>query len=252
MTTLNSSVIQQKLEQGELYFFDTLDSTNEYLLTHCKTVSQGSICITKTQTAGRGRRGREWIAPVGNLNYSLNWCYPINTNLSLPPLSLIVGLIAIESLQQQGVQDLSIKWPNDIYHQGKKVGGVLIELKTAPPHIHLVIGVGLNLAPIPQENRINQPVSDLSQYSVDINQLVIGLTDKLQKMLKDYPQTGFKPYYKMWKSYDLFYQQDVSVITDSQIYTGISQGINEQGELALQQQNEIKHFAIGEVSLRKV
>ncbi|PID51511.1 MAG: biotin--[acetyl-CoA-carboxylase] ligase [Pasteurellales bacterium] len=252
MNTLISSDIKPKLTQGELYLFDTLDSTNEYLLTHCKTISQGSICIAKTQTAGRGRRGREWIAPTGNLNYSLSWHYPISANLALPPLSLIVSLMAIESLQQQGIQDLSIKWPNDIYHKGKKVGGVLIELKTIPPNIYLVIGIGINLSPISQENTINQPVSDLSQYSIDLNQLVICLTNKLQKMLTNYPQTGFKPYYKMWKSYDLFLQQEVSIITDSQTYTGISQGINKQGELVLQQQNEIKHFAIGEVSLRKV
>ncbi|MDG6881667.1 Bifunctional protein BirA [Phocoenobacter uteri] len=249
--TLSASLIQSQLTQGELYLFDELDSTNEYLVTHCKNLPKGSICIAKTQTAGRGRRGRNWVAPVGNLNYSLSWHYPRKVHLVLPPLSLIVGLMVIESLQQQGVKDLSIKWPNDIYHQGKKAGGILIELNTTPSHLHLVMGIGLNLAPI-NESSIDQPVSDLSQYQVDLNQLIIYLTAKLQKMLTDYPQTGFQPYYAMWQSYDLFFQQEVSVITESLVYSGISQGINEQGELLLQQQNQIKHFAIGEVSLRKV
>ncbi|MDP8052210.1 biotin--[acetyl-CoA-carboxylase] ligase [Pasteurella atlantica] len=248
---LSTSVIQSQLTMGQLYLFDELNSTNEYLLTNCNTLSQGSVCITKKQTAGRGRRGRNWIAPKGNLNYSLIWSYPINSNLILPPLSLVVALIVIESLQQQGIQDLTIKWPNDIYHKGKKVAGVLIELKTMPPHIYLVMGIGINLAPISKENTIDQPVSTLFGYDINPNQLVLCLTKKLQQMLINYPQTGFKPYFSLWKNYDLFLQKEVSIITDTQIYKGISQGINEQGELILQQQNSFLYFSVGEVSLRK-
>ncbi|MDP8161737.1 biotin--[acetyl-CoA-carboxylase] ligase [Pasteurella skyensis] len=253
MSELNNTFIQQQMSQGQLYLFDCIDSTNEYLLTHCKTVPQGSVCIAKTQTAGRGRRGRQWIAPQGNLNYSLVWHYPIKQNLLLSPLSLIIGLMVIETLQQQGVKDLSIKWPNDIYHKGKKIAGVLVELKTSLPNIYLVMGIGINLAKImDKQDKINQPVSDLSEYVIDYNQLVICLTKKLHQVLIDYPQTGFKSYTQIWQHYDLFFQKEVSVITETQTYCGISQGINHKGELLLKlPNNEILMFSIGDVSLRQ-
>lgn len=255
MSKLDREQIQQGLSQGQAFIFDEINSTNTYLLDHYKECEQGSICAAETQTAARGRRGRKWHAPKNeNLYFSLYWRYDLDQNLQFQPLSLISALMIVETLTELGVKDLNIKWPNDVYHQGKKMSGILIETAVHNNQIHFIIGIGLNLASMEnKDHEITQPWSDLSSYHLNRNPLLISLTNKLQQALQNFPQTGFKPYLEVWKSLDIFYQKEVKLLMDSGDITGISKGINEQGELLLQQKNgEITPFAIGEISVRAI
>ncbi len=244
--------IQQGLPQGQIFHFEQLNSTNEYLLTHYNDIPQGSICIADKQTAGRGRRGRQWFAPKGNLYYSFYWKFPIEKNLYLPPISLLIGLSVIEILEEFGVKDLNIKWPNDLYYREKKAGGILAEVKTTADHIHLVIGIGINLSyTLNSQNIITQPFSDLSDYNIDRNLFIIKITQKLQKICAEYPTLNLADTFSKWQKYDLFYQKDVCLLTDKINYQGIAEGINEKGELILNQRGKKLAFAIGEISLRE-
>lgn len=118
---LNQSQIQEALLCGQAFVFDEINSTNAYLLEHYQTFEQGSVCLAETQTAGRGRRGRTWFSPESqNLYFSILWHYKQEELDNLPALSLVVSLIIAEALQAQNVQDIQIKWPNDVYYQGKK------------------------------------------------------------------------------------------------------------------------------------
>lgn len=249
---LNQAQIQEALLCGKAIVFDEIDSTNQYLLTHHQTLESGTICLAEKQTAGRGRRGRAWYSPQSeNLYFSILWHYPTENASNLPPLSLVVALIIAESLQAQNVEDIQIKWPNDIYYQGKKMGGILLETKTNRSTLDLVIGIGLNLGMATvDENVVTQAWSDLSQYHFDRNQLVCRLAHELQKNLKIYPLVGFSHYAERWQKFDIFRHKAVKLITEADEIHGISLGINEQGELVLQQGDTIKYFGIGEISLR--
>lgn len=251
---LNAEQIQQALLCGNAYVFDEIDSTNEFLLKHYRELKNGSICLAESQTAGRGRRGRQWYSPNSeNLYFSLLWRYDATQLEQLPALSLVVSLIIAESLVAQGVEAIQIKWPNDIYHQGKKMGGILIESKADKEGAFLVIGIGLNLAmQNVDEKVVTQRWSDLSHYQFDRNQLVCQLACALQKNLQIYPLLGFEHYLTRWQAFDLFYQQQVTLITDQHAISGISRGINEKGELKLWLPESAceQTFAIGEISLR--
>lgn len=252
MSKLNPSRIQAALLCGEAVVFDEIDSTNEYLLKNYQTLSQGSICLAERQTAGRGRRGRTWYSPQSeNVYFSMLWHYPTEDAAHISALSLVVSLIIAESLQAQQVEHIQIKWPNDIYYCGKKMGGILIETKAERNAIHLVIGIGLNLGMTNvDENIVTQAWSDLSSYQFDRNALVCQLTYELQKNLKIYPIVGFTHYAERWQAFDLFRHQAVKLVIEGNEIHGISHGINQRGELLLEQNGIITPFGIGEMSLR--
>lgn len=252
MILLNAQEIAQNLPFGEVKVFEEIDSTNEYLLKHFKTLPSGTLCLTETQTAGRGRRGRQWYSPFGqNLYFSMLWRYQQAEMSNISALSLIVALVIAETFEQLDVKDIQIKWPNDIYYQGKKMGGILIESKIDHEDIYLVIGIGLNLAMETINPAIvNQPWADLSAYHFDRNRLANQLARTLQQTLQDCPHQHLGDYLARWQKFDYFYQKPVKLITSTTEIHGIAQGINAQGELLLQQGEKIVPFAIGELSLR--
>lgn len=252
MNKLNQQLIQPSLIVGDVTIFDEIDSTNEYLLTHYRERSNGSICLAETQTAGRGRRGRQWYSPISqNLYFSMLWHYDLDKLSKISSLSLVVALTIAEAFEQLNVADIQIKWPNDIYYQGKKMGGILIESRIDSQALYLVIGIGLNLAMQNVDtNIVTQPWNDLSDYQFDRNQIASTLARLLQQTLIEYPHTPFKDYLSRWQKFDRYYQQPVKLLTEQGDIHGISQGINEQGELLLEQNGIITAFAIGEISLR--
>ena len=106
---------------------------------------RADVCIAEFQSAGRGRRGRSWTAPYGGgLCLSVSWQFA-DSPKQVGALSLATGVGVLRALREQGVGGIGLKWPNDIVCRGRKLGGILIELRTetAGP-AYVVLGVGLN------------------------------------------------------------------------------------------------------------
>ena len=107
---------------GKIHHFKNLDSTNTWLQ---KNGQCGDVCISDEQTAGRGRRGNQWLSPAtGNIYFSIKWCFdsPIQQIEHFSLLGLSVGIAVAEALADIGLQNHGVKWPNDIYWQQKKWG----------------------------------------------------------------------------------------------------------------------------------
>ncbi|MEZ5448457.1 MAG: biotin--[acetyl-CoA-carboxylase] ligase [Thiolinea sp.] len=137
-----------------------LPSTNSWLLEQSDAC--GQVCLAEQQTAGRGRRGRVWQSPdSANIYLSLRWCFP-----QVPPhygwLGLETGVAVARALADYGLQGHALKWPNDVYHAGRKLGGIL--LQTANPLQQVVIGIGLNTGmQAALAGGIDQPWCDLGE-----------------------------------------------------------------------------------------
>ncbi|MDX1514107.1 MAG: biotin--[acetyl-CoA-carboxylase] ligase, partial [Gammaproteobacteria bacterium] len=114
--------------RGVEVFFE-IDSTNRYLVEHAANRRPWPwLCLAESQSAGKGRRGRHWVSPFGgNLYFSLLWRFESGAD-SLAGLSLVTGVAVAEAIRAMGVDHLGLKWPNDLFHRGRKLGGMLIEL----------------------------------------------------------------------------------------------------------------------------
>ena len=150
----------------DLSVVESTASTNADLLRDAERLPSGTVLAAENQTAGRGRRGRAWIAPPGgSLAFSVLWKFD-GSVAALSGLSLAVGVAVARALDTQSAEGVRLKWPNDLLaqHEGvwRKLGGILIDVSGAPAGtVAAVIGIGLNLKLGDAALAIDQPVTDL-------------------------------------------------------------------------------------------
>ncbi len=241
--------------QTELQSLDILfdvDSTNAWLLKAQK--KHAVICLAERQHAGRGRRGRDWLAPFAtNLTMSMGWRFELDIT-ALSSFSLICGVAIVRALARFGVSELGLKWPNDIMCQNKKLGGILIEMRgESGGPCELVIGVGLNLKmQVDQANAITQPWIDLQHCdAISRNQLAAALIDELVKACVACSKGELDGYLSQWRELNIHHQLPVTLhMMDGSSVSGHFTDIDESGALLLSENGQQQRFTCGEVSLR--
>lgn len=232
------------------------DSTNQRALDLCqKGGAQGALFLAEQQTAGRGRRGRQWISPFSrSLYFSLVWSFSSGV-AALEGLSLLVGLALLKALQRLGVSDLALKWPNDLLHGEKKLAGILLEMSgDLSGDCQVVIGVGVNVSiPAPLAEGIDQPWIDLETIlgkSVERNLLMAEVLNQLVPMLISFSESGFKPWVAEWQSYHYYHNKRVKLSTGAHVVEGVCIGVAENGGIVLQNDSGTQVLQGGEISLR--
>lgn len=244
----------QQFTIKQLEVLNVIDSTNQYLKDNKGKLISGHACVAEAQTAGRGRRGRKWVSPYGaSLYLSMYWQFAGGYQ-SIGGLSLAVGVALCEALKKAGYDDIQLKWPNDIYAQGKKLAGVLVEVEgQMGGACDCIIGIGLNMSLPAQVAEIDQPWVDLARLSslpVDRNKITALLLDELMKALNSFDQHGLEPFVERWRALDIYCNQVISLIIGSKSITGIGRGINSTGALLLQVDDKLQAFSGGEISVR--
>lgn len=239
---------------GKVSVIQVIESTNTALKTTDQVRANGDTVLAEIQTAGRGRHGRQWLAPVGgSLTMSMYWRFNDGYQ-SMAGLSLLVGVAICRALKNCGVDDARLKWPNDVYLFGKKLAGVLIEVEGqigAPADC--IIGIGLNVTVPHYEYDVGQPHIDLSQvlgYSINRNIVAAYIIEQLWQLLPDFTQRGFEPFVDEWMQLDWFAERTVVVKSGQKRISGINRGIDASGALLLETSDGITRFHGGEVSLR--
>ncbi|GAB6140429.1 bifunctional biotin--[acetyl-CoA-carboxylase] ligase/biotin operon repressor BirA [Methylosoma difficile] len=238
-----------------LTIFQHIHSTNSYLADiGQQSPASGWACFAEQQTAGKGRRGRQWVSPFGsNIYLSVLWRYELIGPAGLSGLSLAVGVAVIRALKQCGVDGVGLKWPNDLICQGKKLGGILIEVsgESAGP-CTAVIGLGLNVFLAPAEAAvIGQAWTDLAQLSAHVsrNQLAACLLDELLPVIAHFENTGLDAYLAEWRSYDCLKGQSAQLFIGNQQWAGEVLGIDDNGLLLFKKSDGSQQaYASGEVS----
>ncbi|QDE32959.1 MULTISPECIES: bifunctional biotin--[acetyl-CoA-carboxylase] ligase/biotin operon repressor BirA [Shewanella] len=239
---------------GRCFYFDETASTNAFMLGHATELKSGDICIAEYQSAGRGRRGRQWLSPYGHHIYaSMFW--RLNNDIShASGLSLVIGCSIVKTLADFGVEGLGLKWPNDIYLDHSKLAGILVEIsQSSANQTELVIGFGINMSmSVEQGELIDQPWSDLSSLKEipDKTELLIKLHKTLKADLQLFELKGLGAFLERWNEYDLFVNREVSLLMAPNSVSGICRGIDQQGALLLETEQGIKPYIGGEISLR--
>jgi BirA family biotin operon repressor/biotin-[acetyl-CoA-carboxylase] ligase len=243
------------LDSGvQLTVVETIDSTNTQLKAEALAANQ-TLLLAREQTAGVGRRGSPWQSPpAGNLylSYCVHSDRPL-TELSL--WSLGVTIAVADALEREFSVECKIKWPNDLYLQGMKVGGVLLEAVNLPgDDVAVVIGVGLNVASHPDPAILRRPVTCISKHthrSVDLSMVAAVVSAALIDMCRLSHAALQSWLTSSWPSRDMLLNQPVVVPTLGE-GLGIARGLSHDGGLQVEFAGKIRNVYAGEVSLGHV
>jgi BirA family transcriptional regulator, biotin operon repressor / biotin---[acetyl-CoA-carboxylase] ligase len=228
-------------------------STNARMLERAEAgAASGSAIVAEHQSAGRGRRGRQWISAKGDsLTFSLLWRFAPGT--APAGLSLAVGLAVARAISADFVSDASrirLKWPNDILLDGKKLGGILVELVPGAPHA-AVIGIGINLRlpeAMPDDIRAASAALSIDDGGMA---LLAKLLTGLLSVLEQFATGGFAPLRDDWLLWHAHQDIRVRLSADyAEPREGICRGVDVDGALLLEENGRIERVISGEVSLR--
>ncbi|WP_249115768.1 biotin--[acetyl-CoA-carboxylase] ligase [Azoarcus sp. L1K30] len=241
-----------------LRWLETCASTNAELMTHTPADDgQVHVLIAGAQTAGRGRRGRQWQSwPGHSLTFSALWRF--DPGVPAPAgLSLVVGLALAITLEKLGVHGVQLKWPNDVLVHGRKLAGILIELLPGRgPTPAAVIGIGINLqlppdVSIPEQAGVTDLAAELGTPPRQETMLAAVLGE-LHKLLDTYAAAGFDALRGAWQQRNAFAGLPVRISGEGKDITGICLGADEDGALLIRTDHEVSRILSGEVSLRPV
>lgn len=232
------------------------DSTNAALFKRLgEQQIHGHAMFAEYQSHGRGRRDNQWLAPLGSgLMFSIGWRFNMAPQ-TLGLLSLFMGVAVARSLQSKGIKNVGLKWPNDIVVEGKKIGGILLELRgeTNGP-VDVVIGIGVNYE-LPEgiESQINRPITDICAHTnekISRNEFAATFLINVFEILKKAEVSDCADLLAEWRELDYFIEQQATLILPNEEVEGILKGVDDQGLLLMSVSGNIKRFNAGEVSLR--
>jgi BirA family biotin operon repressor/biotin-[acetyl-CoA-carboxylase] ligase len=271
LTLLDEKNIQRKLfelgQNNKVEVHNIIDSTNSYLLRRLPNQNHNlQVCLAEYQDSGRGRRGRKWISPFGSHIYMSMYWFLEQGMAAAMGLSVVSALAVSDAIKDLYQIDVQLKWPNDIYFDGVKLAGILIDLEgQALEPCHCVIGIGLNIS-MPQKSaeQVDQPWTDLQDVInknianakdknldfIDRDELAATLITKLSLRLLQHQTEGLTTMVNEWAKHDFYYNKPVRLITGTREKKGICRGINSQGALLLEVEGQIHPVYGGEVSLR--
>jgi len=244
-----SKLIQNDVLNGlnqdilDCYFLKTIDSTNAFAK---KLPLEKSILVVlaEKQTAGKGRHGKKWHSPEsGNIYLSIK--YQINSPRS--PLSLIIGLLITEALDEASGQKINakLKWPNDVLLNKKKICGILIESEVVEEKIECTIGIGVNYS-IP---KTESWWGDLGEFKDVLPRE--KLINTILKKIITYKDKDYSNWQEQWQSRCMHQNIEISILTNQEKeMNGIFRGVDNEGKMLLETSKGIQSISSGECSIK--
>lgn len=233
----------------------SLDSTNSELLRRASPDHGCAVLLAERQTGGRGRRGRSWASPLAAHVY-LSVARRYSGGLArLGGLSLVAGVAVAEGLRALGLDQVGLKWPNDLVVEGRKLGGLLVEGGgEAGGPVRAVIGIGLNVRMPPALGEaIDQPWIDLAgalPTPPARQAVVVAVLERLLPALALFDAEGLAPFLPRYAALDALRGRAVAVKLDEGEVIGTAEGIAEDGALRVATPQGGRVFHAGEVSVR--
>ena len=263
---MNSEPIKQvKVRQAvealgfDWYYRQQTGSTNADALEYHALHGRDVVAVGEAQSAGRGRRGRQWVSP-----FARNIYCTVGIAREIPAarqglLSIVTGIALCRILRAQTGLAVSLKWPNDLLLADDKLGGILIESRAhGVGHFFFAIGFGINLMMSAGElASLDRPATSLSQAlndgvcaELDRSQLLIAAIEAVVSAIRDFEIEAVADLIAEFSDLDAYHQRKVEVISAEQRICGVNRGIDEQGQLRLETEQGIELHAAAEISLR--
>lgn len=227
---INTMLVTHEISH-EIIILGETPSTNTYSLNNINSYPKPTVISCELQTGGRGRFGRKWLSKIAtDLTSSLIYQLPANFNLSILPL--IVAVAVNRLLKHYQVKN-QIKWPNDIYSNGNKICGILVENVLRNQQNNVVIGIGLD---------------NIGNW--ERNQLLANLVREVDNSLREYQLFGFPLLRREWLDNCIHHQAHITLTQDNQLIAqGMHCDISETGELVIKTAQGIQKFSSSTISL---
>ena len=232
--------------QYRLIHFKEIDSTNNYLKSNYQTLDNFTFVSADYQSAGKGRNDRVWFSNPGeNLMFSL-LIKDEKLLKKFSSLSIISAAIIAELIESLGIEDVSIKWPNDVFIKDKKVCGILLEGQILE---YLVIGVGLNVNQKEFPNGLRKPATSLSlELNKEIS--VETIKEKLfAQMTKELTDLDCSKYLQYFKAHNYLENKRVRALVNNQPFIGEVVGIDDYFFLQIKTSDMLLHIDSGEIEI---
>ena len=232
-----------------LSLYEELESTNDYLIEFAN-LNEYCLCVAESQTKGRGRNLKRWQSPkYENIYMSLS--FSSNHQLkNYSSFSLVSALAVHNVLMRQNIFT-EIKWPNDIFLNEKKIGGILIETLSRGEENLIVVGIGLNVF-MENNSEIERDWTSLKlefeNIEIDRNEIISEIANEVLLLKSNFEKKGFDDFVKDFNK--LNFLRDKKVFLSNLINKeGTALDINSDGSLNVRIGNQIKKISSGEVSI---
>ncbi len=234
--------------------FNTVTSTNEVAKQYALNNSpSGTVYISKVQTNGKGRLGRNWFSKNGEGLYFSILLRPSLPTISLSKFTLLTGLSICETLNNCYKINAKLKWPNDILINNKKVCGILTEISTSGTKIkYIIIGIGINVSnktfPDDIKNKSTSIFLETSKV-IDKNILIANILSNLQDYIKNFYDNPNFDFITKYKSYCININKHISFEKYGKKQTAIVIDINSLGELIVKSESgDLFNINSGEIT----
>ncbi len=231
-----------------LHRFPSLESSNDEALSRAaRGAPHGTLILAASQTRGRGRRGRSWHSPEGNLHLSMI-LRPECQNLPIHGMAFAAAL-AVRDLLATALPEasLGLKWPNDVLVSGRKISGLLIERPTGQGGA-LVLGVGINLVAHPDDTPY--PATDVVHEGgcLDVDRAVAGFVRAFDRRYRALVESGFSALRQEWLAHAVGLGKGLRVEVEGARFDGLFHGLDPEGALLLDLgQGRMKTVTAGDV-----
>ncbi|MBT7941769.1 MAG: biotin--[acetyl-CoA-carboxylase] ligase [Alphaproteobacteria bacterium] len=237
-----------------LVSLDTVDNTNAEARRRAvegeETTPDGTLIVAKEQTEGRGRRGRTWHSPPGNLYFSLV-LRPEIPIARAAEFSFIASLAMHDALGTVGDpgHQVHCKWPNDILLNDHKVAGLLLETETTQSGLPdwIILGIGLNVAVFPGDTEFPATSLRTEGWAATEGDILESFCRHFLKWTNAWLEDGFAPIRKnwLWRCYGK--GEEIEVRLENETLNGIFEDIDEGGVLLLKTGDGMRHISAGDV-----
>lgn len=242
----------------EIHVFQAIDSTNIKGMELGERGSpEGTIVLTETQTNGKGRLGRRWISPEGNIYLSII-LRPKILPSEAPLITLMAAVASASALRKALNTGVNIKWPNDIIIEGKKVGGILTEMNSEMDRVnYIVLGIGINvnmnLTLLPPDVRITATtIKEKIGSDIRRTEILSLLIKELDRWYKIFLNEGPGPVLDEWRGLSQGIGKKVKVTSLDSVIEGLAEGIDDYGRLIVRLEGgKVEKVDSGDVTVIK-
>jgi BirA family biotin operon repressor/biotin-[acetyl-CoA-carboxylase] ligase len=254
---INEVLVRRAVEARgfDWHYLAETGSTNADALAHQARCGRDVVAVSEAQSAGRGRRGRQWLSP-----FARNIYCTIGISKEIPAasqglLSMVTGIALCRTLRQATALQVQLKWPNDLLLDGQKLGGILIESRThAAGRFFFAIGYGLNLSMSDAElASLDRPATSLERKfggTLDRSGLLVATLEAVIEAIRAFDMDSVAQLIADYAGLDAYHGAIVEVISGERRVSGVNRGIDASGQLRLETARGIELHSAAEISLR--